>query len=128
MTDVVNHPPHYGGDTPYEAIKVIEAWELGFNLGNAVKYIARADHKGTPVVDLEKARWYLDREIERRKIAAAKDAVKMSPGAFMEVGPIEVAAPDVAYAICGKTGANGKCVFSISHQSICRNANGLGIS
>ena len=63
----VNHPAHYGGDTTYEAIKVIEAWNLGFHLGNAVKYICRADTKGTPITDLEKARWYIDREITRRK-------------------------------------------------------------
>ena len=64
----VDHPSHYGGaDNPYEAIKVIEAWGLGFNLGNAAKYIARSEHKGSPVEDLEKARWYLDREIANRK-------------------------------------------------------------
>ena len=66
----VNHPPHYGGqDNPYEAIKVIEAWDLGFCLGNAVKYIARAGRKlvDTEIEDLEKARWYLDRHIQRRK-------------------------------------------------------------
>jgi len=68
MAEQVNHPPHYGGeDNTYEAIKVIEAWELGFNLGNAVKYIARADHKGTPIIGLHKARWYLDREIANRE-------------------------------------------------------------
>ena len=43
--DLVNHPNHYGGkDNPYEAIKVIENWKLNFNLGNAIKYLARADH------------------------------------------------------------------------------------
>lgn len=52
---------------PYEAIKVIEAWKLGFNLGNTVKYIRRADYKDIAIVDLEKARWYLDREIQKRK-------------------------------------------------------------
>lgn len=68
MSDAVNHPSHYGGvDNPYEAIKVIEAWGLGFNLGNTVKYIARAERKGATIQDLEKARWYLDREIENRK-------------------------------------------------------------
>lgn len=68
MVEAVNHPPHYGGaNNPYEAIKVIEAWGLGFNLGNTVKYIARAEHKGATVQDLEKARWYLDREIANRK-------------------------------------------------------------
>lgn len=62
--EMVHHPAHYGGeDNPYEVIKVIEAWDLGFNLGNAVKYIGRADHKGNLVEDLKKARWYLDREI-----------------------------------------------------------------
>lgn len=66
--EAVDHPAHYGGaDNPYEAIKVIEAWGLGFNLGNTVKYVARAERKGAPIQDLEKARWYLDREIERRK-------------------------------------------------------------
>jgi hypothetical protein len=65
MSDHVNHPPHYGGgDNPYEAIKVIEAWSLGFHLGNAVKYIARAGKKGAAIEDLKKARWYIDRVIE----------------------------------------------------------------
>lgn len=66
MSDAVNHPAHYGGDTPYEAIKVIEAWGLGFCLGNTVKYIARAEAKGAPIEDLRKAAWYLQREIDKR--------------------------------------------------------------
>ncbi len=66
MADTVNHPPHYGGgENPYEAIKVIEAWSLGFCLGNVVKYLARAGKKGALIEDLKKARWYLDREITR---------------------------------------------------------------
>lgn len=65
--EAVNHPSHYGGaDNPYEAIKVIEAWELGFCLGNTVKYISRAGKKGAALEDLRKAAWYLNREIERR--------------------------------------------------------------
>lgn len=67
MSEQVNHPAHYGGgDNPYEAIKVILAWELGFCLGNAVKYIARAGKKGIGkrLEDLKKARWYLEREIQ----------------------------------------------------------------
>ncbi len=60
----IDHPAHYGGaDNVYEAIKVIEAWGLGFNLGSALKYVCRAGHKGTRLDDLKKARWYLDREI-----------------------------------------------------------------
>jgi hypothetical protein len=64
----INHPAYYGGmDATYEAIKVIEAWSLGFCLGNCVKYIARAGKKdNAPLLDdLKKARWYLDREITR---------------------------------------------------------------
>lgn len=67
----VNHPSHYGGDTQYEAIKVIEAWQLGFCLGNTVKYIRRAGQKQEglqhKIEDLEKAQWYLAREIQRLK-------------------------------------------------------------
>ena len=62
----IDHPSHYRSDTGFEAIDVIEAWGLGFNLGNVVKYIARAGHKGDAAEDLEKARWYLSREIESR--------------------------------------------------------------
>lgn len=64
--EAVDHPAHYGGaDNPYEAIKVIRAWGLGFNLGNAIKYMARAGKKNPArtVEDLKKARWYLDDEI-----------------------------------------------------------------
>lgn len=70
MAEAVNHPAHYGGeDNPYEAIKVIEAWALGFCLGNTVKYISRAGKKGAALEDLKKARWYLDREIANRELA-----------------------------------------------------------
>ena len=68
MSDAVNHPAHYGGaDDPYEAIKVIEAWELGFHLGNTVKYIARAGKKPGEgeLKDLKKAAWYLLRKIDQ---------------------------------------------------------------
>jgi hypothetical protein len=63
----VNHPPHYRSDTGYEAIDVIEAWELGFNLGNVVKYISRAGHKDSSLQDLKKALWYLQREVTNRE-------------------------------------------------------------
>lgn len=65
MGEAVNHPAHYNVGK-IEVIDAIEDWGLNFSLGNAVKYIARADHKGKPVEDLEKARWYIEREIERR--------------------------------------------------------------
>lgn len=62
-TDNVNHPPHYkvGG---IETIDFIEAKGLNYHLGNVVKYVARADHKGDRIENLMKAQWYLTREIE----------------------------------------------------------------
>lgn len=66
MSDAVQHPAHYNVGK-IEVIDAIEDWGLNFNLGNVVKYIARADHKGKPIEDLQKARWYIEREIERRK-------------------------------------------------------------
>lgn len=63
-SDAVNHPTHYHPDT-IEAIEVIEAWNLGFNLGNVIKYIARCEHKENKRQDLEKALFYLTREVEK---------------------------------------------------------------
>lgn len=65
MTDMVNHPKHYN-DHPsgVECIDIIE--HMSFCLGNAVKYIWRADLKSDAIEDLKKARFYIDREIERR--------------------------------------------------------------
>ena len=60
----VNHPDHYKGNG-LEVIEVIESFELGFNLGNAIKYILRAGKKGDKETDLEKARWYLKREMQK---------------------------------------------------------------
>jgi hypothetical protein len=65
--EMVNHPNHYGGENNiYEAIKVIDAWELGFSLGNTVKYISRAGKKNSDkeLEDLKKAKWYLDHHIK----------------------------------------------------------------
>ena len=65
MTDFVNHPSHYT-DGKIEVIDFIEDKKLGFNLGNSVKYISRAGKKNPEkiVEDLQKAAWYLDREIK----------------------------------------------------------------
>lgn len=66
MKEQVNHPSHYGGsDNPYETIKVIEDWELDFHLGNVVKYVSRAGKKDDELQELKKARWYLDRKIQK---------------------------------------------------------------
>lgn len=72
----VNHPQHYGGkDNQYESIKVIEAWDLGFCLGNVVKYVSRAGKKESSkeLEDLEKAKWYLDRHISKIKSEKISD-------------------------------------------------------
>ncbi len=65
----VNHPSHYRSSSGHEAIDVIEAWELGFSLGNAVKYISRAGKKSPDkeIEDLEKAAWYINRRIQQLK-------------------------------------------------------------
>lgn len=63
--EAVDHPPHYKANG-MEAIDVIEAFDLGFCLGNTVKYVLRAGRKADALEDLRKARWYLDREIANR--------------------------------------------------------------
>lgn len=71
MGDAINHPAHYTSSpakcecgASIECIQITE--HMGFNLGNAIKYIWRADLKGESMQDLRKAQWYLNREIERR--------------------------------------------------------------
>jgi len=64
--DPVNHPKHYTGHpSGIECIQIAE--HMGFCLGNAMKYIWRADLKNDAIEDLEKAKWYLEREIMTRK-------------------------------------------------------------
>ena len=62
----VEHPSHYN-QGKYEVIDVINDWKLNFNLGNTIKYIARADYKNNDIEDLEKAAFYLSYEIKQRK-------------------------------------------------------------
>jgi hypothetical protein len=64
MTDLINHPPHYVAANGLETIDVIERYGLDFHLGNAIKYLLRADRKGDALSDLKKARWYLVRWAE----------------------------------------------------------------
>lgn len=65
--DSVNHPTHYTTGK-IEVIEVIEDQKLGFHLGNAIKYILRASHKGREREDLEKAKWYIDRYIQHHAL------------------------------------------------------------
>ena len=73
--DLVNHPPHYRAGEIYETIRVIEAWELNYNLGCCIKYVSRCGRKNPDnhVQDLEKARWYLTREIDNLRKASRSD-------------------------------------------------------
>jgi hypothetical protein len=64
LASAINHPAHYTHGR-IETIDVIEDWQLGYHLGNAVKYISRCNHKGQKVQDLRKAIWYIEREILR---------------------------------------------------------------
>lgn len=63
--DMVNNPKHYNSNkSGVECIEVVE--HMSFNVGNAVKYLWRADDKGDPIENLRKAEWYVKREIEKR--------------------------------------------------------------
>lgn len=63
--NAVDHPPHYTAHpSGVECIQITE--HMGFNLGNAIKYIWRADLKGNSIQDLEKAKWYIERELKKR--------------------------------------------------------------
>lgn len=64
---MVNHPSHYQTSSGMEVIDVIEAFDLGFNLGNVCKYILRCGKKDDAVQELKKAKWYLEREITNRE-------------------------------------------------------------
>lgn len=76
MSDPVNHPEHYQSATGLEAITVIEAFFLeDAHLANVFKYIAREGKKGTSIQDLRKARWYLNRAIDRREAVEEMEAM-----------------------------------------------------
>ena len=67
MSEAVNHPKHYGGEhNPLEVIKIINHYNLNFELGNVLKYVLRADKKGNRKQDLQKALWYLQHEINKQ--------------------------------------------------------------
>ena len=73
--DEINHPSHYMSKTGLEAIEVIEAFELDYNLGNAVKYILRAGkkRKAKKEIDIKKAMWYLERELKNIQTGPGED-------------------------------------------------------
>jgi hypothetical protein len=77
INDLVNHPPHYTAHpSGVECIQITET--MNFCLGNAVKYIWRADLKHDAIEDLKKAVWYVNREIERREALQVTTSIKTS--------------------------------------------------
>lgn len=93
MTNQVDHPPHYNlgpkckdGTAVYEPIKVIEGTAAGFCVGNALKYIARASHKGSPKQDLEKALWYLNRDSDLVGPSKKYEAEEVAAAWALDVG------------------------------------------
>ena len=71
--NAVNHPSHY--NQGIEVIDIIETWGINFSLGNAIKYILRAPYKSNQLEDLKKARWYINREIERLETITCEESV-----------------------------------------------------
>ena len=111
--EAINHPPHYTYSTT-EPIDVIEAWALGYHVGNSLKYIARAGHKGDRLNDLRKARWYLDREIKRMEQLA------------------EVEEEQAEKDVCPQCGGSGMSRFSsrpddCGPHTICYSCRGTGV-
>lgn len=62
--DPIEHPSHYNEGRKYETIDVIEDWNLGYHLSNALKYLSRYNRKGDGIQDLKKAVWYIQRKIK----------------------------------------------------------------
>lgn len=88
MSDPVAHPSHYNHGE-IEVIDAITDWGLGFDLGNAVKYIARAEHKDNELQDLEKAAWYLEHRISQVKLTIEKNDETLARSRAVSNGPGE---------------------------------------
>ena len=91
MSDNVKHPSHYVEGRKFEPKDVIRDWGLNFNLGNAVKYIARAGRKADLVEDLKKAQQYIQFEIdaiEAEEKQATKPKAPIHPNCNCSVKPV----------------------------------------
>lgn len=100
MAEAVDHPAHYGGDTPYEVIKVLRAWDLnlakGFCWGNLIKYSARAGKKGSGLEDRKKAAWYAAELVSIEEELAARDG---RPAKSEPVGKLPLVGHEVQVSI-----------------------------
>jgi len=80
--DMVNNPSHYVEGRKYETFDVIRDWDLGYCLGNAVKYISRAGRKVNSTMDIEKSMWYLQRYLDERSDTANKSTESIDSGSL----------------------------------------------
>lgn len=86
--ETVNHPDHY--NQGIEAIDIIESWNLNFSLGNAIKYILRAPYKGSKIEDIQKAIWYLERELQRKESKEEITAESLNCDYLKHCDPYEI--------------------------------------
>ena len=130
MSEKVDHPVHYGGaDNLYEHIKVVEAWGLGYNLGNATKYICRSGKKSLdPLEDLKKAQFYLNREVAsleaananiqpsyERDMQRAREVMRQEKPLFRTTGPLEdVRVPAHPEILCAWRERGGDAILRCS--------------
>lgn len=112
--DVINHPPHYIRKG-IEAIDVIEAFGLGFHLGNVVKYVLRAGRKSNGDEDLRKARWYLDRRIDGKREPQPPLYYLATPYTKYKGGDIEAAFTEAAALAARLLKAGHKVYSPIAH-------------
>lgn len=118
MNDIVNHPAHYAEGRKFEPIVVIENWELGFHLGNAVKYISRAGRKDPEkkVEDLEKAVWYIERHTyhgpDHKAFVSLSDVMDVCDDWELSL-PLRTALQDIA---CGREKSHSIAVMMIKRE------------
>lgn len=109
--DPVNHPKHYTAHpSGVECIQITE--HMGFNLGNAMKYVWRADLKNDAIEDMKKASWYIQREIDKREREAKKEASNLTGGSWTTQGldPTTLSGSTVTFNVHPSNGLSQEAV------------------
>lgn len=124
----INHPRHYNmggaigedGSAEYEVIKIIEdlGWGYPFCMGNALKYVLRAPHKGAELEDLQKARWYLERAERHKGSILAHAFRKMTPAAVCEAWQLYIGSNKHRLAMVVFAIMNGDPVSALEHYKL----------
>lgn len=116
MADSIKNAPHYEDGRKYKPRKVIRDWGLNFNLGSAVKYIARAGRKDDIIQDLKKAQEYLQFEIE---------ALEEERHTVVSTKNVSECIPEPIYDGCSSCEARGRCHDAYKPNAVhCGNYNG----